>query len=198
MKNLSLFIVSAVFGCASVSLAGKASDLKLSAPAITFMGSAPAGTKVSLLVVYTPDTTVKQDMSQCKFPEDKYSPNGSDLMFEPKASNNSDGKYLVAAPLRGIRKSCKYIFSNIYMYVDLEPVYLPLQLKSDEQVAQDHAFEKENGFELTQFKKFEDIKEMTCDFKEYGICKVADGYLPDLGYHVSTKEQTVTFDIKEE
>ncbi|UYL09828.1 hypothetical protein B9G69_004465 [Bdellovibrio sp. SKB1291214] len=118
-------------------------------------------------------------------------------MNSPVVSKNAEGAYSVKAPLRGIRKSCKYIFSNIYLYVDKNPVYQPLQLWSDEQVLQHQAFEKEQGFELTEFKNFEDIKEMSCDFKEYGICEVTDGSLPDMTYHVSTKEHTLTFDVKE-
>ena len=198
MKNISLFIVSAVLGFASSSFAGKVTELKLSEPAITFTGSVPEGTDVSMLVVYTPDTTITQDMTQCKFEEDKLSPNGADKMHSPVVSKTADGVYSVKAPLRGTRGSCKYIFSNVYLYIDKDPVYQPLQMWSDDQVAQHHAFEKESGFEPTQFQNFEDIQEMNCDFKEYGICKVADGYLPDMTYHVSTKEHTIVFNMKEE
>lgn len=195
----SFLISSVVFlTMSSIAYAGTSKDLKLSAGAIELTGAAPAGAQISALMVYIPDPSANADMKACFFKEDQYSPNGANIMVAIDAVPNAQGSYALKMPLRGDRKNCKYIFNQIYLSFKTASVFENLLLNSDAKVAEQNAYEEELQIGKTVFQDFEDQKVIYCDFESsLGICHI-NGGLTEIGYHVSTSEHVIQFDIKDE
>ncbi|MBO9668030.1 MAG: hypothetical protein J7501_14605 [Bdellovibrio sp.] len=197
MNRLALgTILISILSTLSIS-AHADTELILAAPAIEISGSAPAKMAIAALMVYTPELKSNPDMSQCYFPEDKYSPNGNEVLRSFDAQQTADGKYSLNVPMRGLRKNCKYVFSHIYLTYDKGIVYQPITLKTDSQVALENSWGEEAGIDPIFYSRFSDQKSMSCDFKEYGLCHI-NGALADLYYSIPDGEQHITFDVMEE
>ncbi len=194
MKNSFILSGLVFLSMTGIAHAAKSTDIKVSNAAIEITGAAPQGTKISAIVVYVPDNA---NSSACQFEEDKYSPNGPNVMYPVDGSQNAQGIYSLKLPLAGLRKDCKYSFHEVYLAVEKGGVYESLHLNSDAKVAEDDAFAEQAGIDKTILQDFEAQKEMYCDLaSDVGLCQI-NGTLPDMAYHVSTSEHKVQFDIKD-